>query len=115
MYIYFQQPEDWRIEEPVNFKFKEGLTYQEATIIPDATFTLNNTFHFLEVDRTQSMSDNKKKIKMYQLLSPAIEKQFKEKPILVFYTMTEHRKKRLDEFCAEVGLKRLIFTKEDLR
>lgn len=115
MYMYYGFPEDWRVEEPVKFKYQEGLINREFTIIPDATFKAKNTFYFLEVDRTQSMSDNKKKIHQYQFLSQAIEKQYQEKPIIAFYTTTEHRKKLLNEYCGEVGLRRLIYTKEDLR
>jgi hypothetical protein len=115
MYLYFNCPGDWRIEQKINFKYKNGLSYKESSIIPDATFTLHNTFHFLEVDRTQSMSENKKKISQYKLLAPAIEEQFKQQPILVFYTTTEHRRELLKKLCSEVGLQHKIITKEDIR
>jgi hypothetical protein len=114
MYIYFECPKDWENELPITFKYQNGLNYKEVTIVPDATFTLNDVFHFLEVDRTQSMTENKKKISQYQLLSPAIEQQFKTKPVLVFYTTTDHRKKILEAACEKVGLKHMILTKEDL-
>jgi len=114
MYIYFECPKDWENELPIIFKYQSGLSYKEATIVPDATFSLNDVFHFLEVDRTQSMTENKKKISQYQLLSPAIEQQFKTKPVLVFYTTTDHRKKILEASCEKVGLKHMILTKEDL-
>lgn len=114
MYLYFNCPQDWRIEQKIKFKYKNGLTFKETSLIPDATFTLHNTFHFLEVDRTQSMSENKKKIKQYELLSPAIEEQFKHKPVLVFYTTTENRKAMLQQLCSQVGLQNNILTKQDL-
>lgn len=115
MLLYFECPSDWRAEQKITFKYKNGLSYKESTIIPDATFTLHNIFHFLEVDRTQSMSENKKKINQYKLLSPAIEEQFKHKPILVFYTTTESRKGLLEKLCSDVGLENIIISKEDLR
>ncbi|MEK4872400.1 replication-relaxation family protein [Niallia sp. FSL W8-1348] len=115
MLLYFECPSDWRAEQKITFKYKNGLSYKESTIIPDATFTLHNIFHFLEVDRTQSMSENKKKINQYKLLSPAIEEQFKHKPILVFYTTTESRKGLLEKLCSEVQLENIIISKEDLR
>ena len=113
--MYFKLPHDWKAEQKITFKYKNGLSYTESTIIPDATFTLHNIFHFLEVDRTQSMSENKKKINQYKLLSPAIEEQFRHKPILVFYTTTESRKSLLEKLCSDVGLENIIITKEDLR
>lgn len=79
------------------------------------TFTHHNVFHFLEVDRTQSMAENNKKIKQYELLSPAIEKQYKHKPVLVFYTTTESRREILNQYCTDVGMLYIFFTKEDLR
>lgn len=114
MYIHFGCPDDWKNEQIIDFKYKSGLVIKEMTIVPDATFSKDGVFHFLEVDRTQSMSENKKKIKQYQLLSPAIEEQFQTKPILVFYTTTDHRKEILAKECQDVGLKHLILTKEDL-
>jgi len=115
MYLYFNRPQDWRIEEKITFKYQSGLTYKETSIIPDATFTHHKVFHFLEVDRTQSMAENKKKIKQYELLSPAIEKQYKHKPVLVFYTTIESRREILSNYCAAVGMLCMVFTKEDLR
>lgn len=115
MLLYFKCPIDWKAEQKVTFKYKNGLSYKESTIIPDATFTFHSIFHFLEVDRTQSMSENKKKINQYKLLSPAIEEQFRHKPILVFYTTTESRKGLLEKLCSEVRLENIIISKEDLR
>lgn len=115
MYVYFKLPHDWKAEQKITFKYKNGLSYKESTIIPDATFTLHNIYYFLEVDRTQSMSENKKKINQYKLLSPAIEEQFRHKPILVFYTTTESRKGLLEKLCSEVQLENIIISKEHLR
>lgn len=115
MYLYFNCPIDWKIEQKITFKYKNGLSYKESTIIPDANFTLNYKYHFLEVDRTQSMSENKKKIDQYKLLAPAIEEKYRHKPILVFYTTTESRRELLQKLCSEVGLEHIIITKEDLR
>ncbi|WP_263624251.1 replication-relaxation family protein [Cytobacillus kochii] len=115
MYIYFKYPSDWRIEERITFRFNQGLTYKETSITPDATFTLQQIFHFLEVDRTQSMIENKKKIKQYQLLSPIIEKQFKHRPKIVFYTTTKHRASILKKCCSDAGVECVVYTTDDIR
>lgn len=115
MYIFYHAPNDWRCEERVDFMYQEGLTRIERFIVPDATFTVGGVYHFLEVDNTQSMLDNKKKIQVYSHLAPAIEKQFSQKPVLVFYTLTEFRKNKLLTLCQESEVSCKIYTKQDLR
>lgn len=114
IYIYFEQPEDWRIEEEILFRYSEGQERKHMKIIPDATFTRNGIYHFLEVDRTQSMIDNKKKIENYAKLSPVLEKQYQKKPVIVFYTLTEVRRNKLKEICQQCGLNCQVFIKEDI-
>lgn len=57
VYIKYR-PSYWRAEFPIKFG--------EKTIIPDAIFKLDAQFVFLEVDNTQSMQANKKKIELYK-------------------------------------------------
>ncbi|MBT2735115.1 hypothetical protein J7E66_10240 [Bacillus sp. ISL-7] len=115
MYLFYYSPKDWRVEEPIEFKYKDGLTYVDITLIPDATFTLKGNYYFLEVDRTQSMVENKKKIELYSKLSPLIQQQFGHLPTLVFYTLTSHRKEKLKELCKDYGVTCSVYTKEDIR
>jgi len=118
MYIYFGCPDDWENEDSVTFKYKEKqdnkIIWKTSKIIPDATFTKEGVHHFLEVDRTQSMTENKKKINQYKLLDWSIQEKYKTKPVLVFYTTTNHRKQILEDVCSKVGLDHMILTKEDL-
>jgi hypothetical protein len=111
MYLHYYCPKDWRIEEPI--QFIQGLT--QHVLIPDATFTLQGKFYFLEVDKTQSMSKNKEKIETYSKLTPLIERKYNHVPTLIFYTVTPLRKEKLNEYCKENKVNCLIYTKEDIR
>jgi hypothetical protein len=111
MWLYYYCPRDWRIEEPITFP--EGL--KNHVLVPDATFTLEGKYYFLEVDRTQSMSDNKKKIELYSKLNPLMEKQFNQIPTLIFYTTTPLRQEKLKEICKSFKVNCRVYTKEDIR
>lgn len=111
MWLYYYCPKDWRIEEPITFS--EGL--KQFVIKPDATFTLEGKYFFLEVDRTQSMADNKKKIELYSKLHPLIQQQFNHPPTLVFYTLTPLRREKLKELCNEHNVTCHVYTKDDIR
>jgi hypothetical protein len=110
IWLHYYCPKNWRTEEPITFT--EGLS--QYVIIPDATFTIEGKYYFLEVDRTQSMADNKKKIELYSKLQPLIQQQFKIPPTLVFYTLTPLRSKKLKSLCKEYEVNCLVYTKEDL-
>jgi hypothetical protein len=110
MWIYYYCPKTWRTEESVSFK--DGL--QQMTIIPDATFTLESKYYFLEVDRTQSMVKNRNKIETYSKLNPLFHKELGHTPTVVFYTLTNLRKQKLKEYCQEYGVTCQVYTKEDI-
>lgn len=114
LYIHFNCPSDWRVEHEIVFKPK-GLVMTEKRVIADASFTKNDVFHLLEVDRTQNMTDNKEKIDTYADLFPLLYERFHHNPVIIFYTTTELRRKKLEEFCKAKGLKCLVYTKEDIR
>jgi hypothetical protein len=113
LYLYFQQPNTWEVEKGMSFK-AEGLTNKEYTLVPDARFHQEGQYHFIEVDRMQSMNENKKKISLYKLIHPLINKQFQKPPIVVFYTLTSIRKEKLKEMFQKEGIPCLVYTKEDL-
>lgn len=119
MFIYYECPEDWKIEYPVTFKSKVDLgngifQTKENTLIPDAMFTKSNQFYFIEVDNVQNMNENKKKIGLYKDLSMSIKEQYKQTPMIIFYTSSENRKKKLDEWCDRAGLYYQVLTKRDI-
>lgn len=114
LYIHFNQPSDWRVEHEIVFKPK-GLVTTEKRITADASFTNIGVFHLLEVDRTQSMMENKEKIDLYSELNPLLYERFNQVPVIIFYTTTDFRKKKIEEYCLIKGLKCLVYTREDLR
>lgn len=111
MYVYFNCPLDWENESPIELKPAIG---DPKILRADACFTLNNVYHFLEVDRTQSMVENKKKIQYYAQVNPIIKNTYQHYPTLIFYTTTTNRRITLTELCKEYGLQFRIYTKEDL-
>ncbi len=111
MYIHYNFPNDFTIEREI--AFKSGLT--QKIIRPDATFQKDNVYHFLEVDRTQSMIENKKKIALYAELSPLISTQFEHTPILIFYTIISSRKKVIEDLCIKSRLKIEVKTLEEIK
>jgi hypothetical protein len=119
LYLYYGMPYDWEVEQSIDFKIQAkdggGTKIKQLTITPDAMFQKDGVFHLIEIDRTQSMSENKKKIGKYGLLSPIMAKKFGHHPVIVFYTVTESRRSRLEELCASASVKCNVLTTEDLR
>jgi hypothetical protein len=114
MYIYYDRPKDWKVESKIKIN-PAGLSNTPRYIVPDARFTQNGVHHFLEIDRTQSMQENKKKIEQYVELDSAIQTQFNHHPIIVFYTLTPLRRDNLKNLCKQHGLVCEVYSKEDLR
>ena len=113
LYIHYKCPESWEVEKRISFRPALGNT--ERYIIPDARFHKNGIWHLVEIDRTQSMSTNKKKLDEYAQVSPLIEGEFGHKPVIIFYTMKESRKKLLQDLCVKLKLDCDILTYEELR
>lgn len=114
MYLYYGRPKDWRIEQQIKIN-PSGMSNTARYIKPDAIFTKSGAYHFLEIDRTQSMQENKKKIEQYAELDSAIHKQFNHRPVIIFYTLTSLRRDNLKSLCKQHGLICEIYSKEDLR
>lgn len=102
VYIHFK-PEFWSTEKRVEFYNK--------VIIPDAIFKKGTTHYVLEVDFTQDMIDNKKKIQLYKEFKES--KQYKVFPILLFITTTEYRQKQLKAWLD--GIKSEVLLYNDIR
>jgi hypothetical protein len=114
LYVHFKCPRDWRVEHEIVFKPK-GLVTSEKRIIADASFTHKGVFYLLEVDRTQSMMENRGKIEVYAELNPLLYERFNQYPVIIFYTTTEIRRKKLADYCSVKGLKCQVYTKNDIR
>jgi hypothetical protein len=110
IWLAYYSPKDWRIEE--GMKFTDNL--KDVWLVPDATFTTEGRYHFVEIDRTQKMMENRKKIELYSKLNPLIKKQFGYEPVLVLYTISELRKNKLKEYCKELNVNCIIYQKGDL-
>lgn len=112
VYIHYGMPGDWKVEKRFSFKPAVG---DEKWIVPDARFQKDEFWVFVEIDRTQSMGENEKKINRYKEFSPILFDAQGRKPHLVFYTVTEIRRNQLKKLCDTAGLSCEILTKEDLR
>lgn len=120
LYIHYQCPSDWLVEKKSEYdKHVTGpdgkLVKKTYYVIPDARFTLEGVYYFLEVDNTQNMVDNRKKIQHYAELFPLMHKHLGHKPVIVFYTMTPIRQVKLREICEEYKISCEVYTKADLK
>lgn len=102
LFILLGQPDDWKKEFPVK---RNGEVY----LIPDAMFTRHGIYHFVEIDNTQTMKTNLEKIKKYKELFIGMEKQFKHKPELIWYSLSPIRKEKLRAACEKAGIKFKIY------
>ena len=107
IYIHFECPKMWQSEYVV--------PTPDFKIITDAVFSVDGVQYFLEVDYTQHMSQNMKKLNYY--------KEFKDMglwqkrnggrfPVVLFYTAKDSRKAQLN--LKNPGIELLVYTKEDL-
>lgn len=109
MWLFSSQPKDWKNEVKVSDS--------HTTVITDAMFTDSwDRKHFLEVDSTQTMKENRNKVKRYvELLNNGlVEEKLGHFPTLVWLTTTEHRRDQLKKECA--GLQAvMVFTISDIK
>ena len=106
-YIYMGYPHEWENE----MKVSDG-TFE---VICDSYFKKDGKYHFLEVDCTQKMSVNKKKIEQYKGLmrEGKLTKKLGYFPKLMWLTTTELRRKQLTTLCK--GLPYGVYTVSDIR
>lgn len=92
-FIHYAGNEDWKNE----MKF---TVPDVVTVISDAYFRFNQKRHFLEIDHLQHMNKNKEKIEKYKKLreTGVFQKKIGYFPCVVWVTMTESRKKQLQEW-----------------
>lgn len=109
MWAFHDYPKEWKNE----VKVSDGST----TIIVDAMFTDNwDRKHFLEVDNTQPMMENRNKIHRYKELykNGLIEQKLGHFPTIVWLTTTEHRRKELKKACEGLPVV-MVFTTNDIK
>lgn len=108
MWLFYGCPPDWKSE----IKVSDG----SATVVVDAMFMKHLQYHFLEVDRMQTMKENRNKIANYKKLAEngLIAQKLGHFPTVVWLTTTELRRKQLQEACK--GLPSVkVFTLLDIK
>lgn len=100
IYIMYGQPEKWIIEDPIELN-------EQTYLIPDVKFHANGQNFLVEVDRFQTMQNNKKKIDKYAKIRTKI-------PMLIWIIENEHRKSRLENYLKTKGVSSYVVTKKDL-
>lgn len=115
IFIYYNQPDNWEVERHIDVEVmenKDGIMFKKIkTIRPDARFTINGQWHFLEVDRTAKMKTNEDKIRLYNQILPSFTKSF-NRPKIIFYTDKESRKEKLLQLGKELDIE--VLTKRDI-
>ncbi|MHB0801005.1 replication-relaxation family protein [Bacillus thuringiensis] len=91
---------DWKTEQVITLRYQG----EEKTIVPDAFFTKDNVPHFVEIDRLQHMKVNQKKIQYYAYLTKIYQKQQNKVPILLFFTISDCREKKLESEAIKCGV-----------
>ncbi len=91
---------DWKTEQVITLRYQG----EEKTIVPDAFFTKDNVPHFVEIDRLQHMKVNEKKIQYYAYLTKIYQKQQNKVPILLFFTISDCREKKLESEAIKYGV-----------
>ncbi len=82
----------------------------EIKLVCDALFAQDQRYNLVEIDHTQTMKKNEKKIEKYRRL---IERNaFKGMPKIIWVTTTEYRRKKLLELCE--GLDVDVYLNTDL-
>ena len=108
LWLHYGCPGEWRSE----IKVSDG----KATVIVDAMFTQSLRYHFLEVDHTQTMAENRTKIKRYTELynNGLLAKQLGHYPTVVWLTTTELRRQQLQDACKTLPIAK-VFTISDIK
>lgn len=101
LYILLGMPIDWKKETPIK--------WPDNKIIPDAMYKKNGEFQFIEIDNTQTMQTNIDKLKKYKQLNKVIFEQYNHVPTVLWYSLSEVRKEKLQSSCEAIGVKYHIY------
>lgn len=106
-YFHIGCPSQWNNEKKV--------TDEKVTIVTDAIFVKDSKYHFVEIDNTQTMSQNKLKIERYkQLFNNGIfTKQFGYFPLLHIVTTNKSRVRRFKEMCDSLPV--MVYLIDDIK
>ena len=127
-YIHFGFPMDWQLEKGLSYKMekqtelsKMGIKtpspshieiktqgFEIKRLVSDAYFSRNGYEHFIEIDNTRDMKDNKKKIEQY-------EKALKNMQKLEIFTTTNNRKEKFEKWCRESKIAANIYIYDDIK
>lgn len=100
VYIHYGCPELWQSEVNVS-----------DNVPVDATFTVNDRLHIVDVDRPGQMSANLEKIGKYkEMVNAGV---FDNPPVFIWVTITALKKKQLEE--ALEGLDHVVYLLDDLK
>lgn len=100
LWIYLGCPSSWENEIKIET--------DNLSIVCDAKYVSNNIPVFVEVDISQPMSVNKKKIDRYKKIQELTQEPFR----LIWVTELESRRPRLNALC--MGLKSRVFTLKEI-
>lgn len=109
IWLFNDRPNDWKNE----VKVSDG----SVSLTVDAMFTdAWDRKHFLEVDSTQTMKENRNKIQRYKKLydNGLVEQKLGHFPTLVWLTTTEHRRNELKRECDGLPAV-MVFTTNDIK
>ena len=102
LYIRLGMPESWQTEVPIQYS-------EQERIICDALYMKGNEYHFVEVDHKNTMKNNYDKIKKYAIIKRYVFKQMHHTPTVIFYTVSENRKEKLEACMQEHGVKGRVY------
>lgn len=101
LYIRLGMPKEWYKERQIK--------WGDNKLIPDVTFRKHGEYHFVEIDNRQTMKTNEEKIKKYKELSHVIYQQYNHRPTIIWYSLSEIRKKKLKQLCEKYSIKYRIY------
>jgi hypothetical protein len=106
-YIFAGMPMDWQNEIKVYDN--------EFSVVCDTYFKSRGRYHFLEVDLSQKMIENRKKMKQYIGLykNESVKGSLGYFPQLIWVTTTEYRRKQLEELCKDIPS--VVYTLTDIK
>ncbi|MGN4931954.1 replication-relaxation family protein [Bacillus cereus group sp. MYBK14-1] len=85
---------DWKTEQVIKFRYQN----EEKIIVPDAYYLVDQVPQFVEIDRLQHMKNNEEKIRYYSLIAKLYKKQRDVIPNILFFTISDYREKKLEEY-----------------
>ncbi|MED1949009.1 replication-relaxation family protein [Brevibacillus centrosporus] len=107
-FFYIGCPSNWSNETKVTID-------EKVMVISDAVFVKDKKYHFLEVDNTQTMTENRLKIEKYREIykTGQFQRQYQYFPTLHVVTVNRSRMKRFTDMCD--GLPVQVYLIDDIK